>query len=309
MSIGRGIAATRPAFLSITVLAVMVGLAHGTWRGPGHMVDVWPVALLALFSVLLAHAATNVLNDVADADNGSDVQNIDRVAPFTGGSRFIQDGLLTRRQMFRLAGGLFAASVASGVVLLALSDLRLVWFGLAGLLLGVAYSAPPWQLMSRGWGEAAVAGAFAVIVAGADFVVRRALDPASSGAAWSLAAQAALILIVNEIPDRAADLAAGKRNLIVRLGPAGAAWLYGAVATASYAVLAFALAQSSLPSASALAALALPCGVSATVLIARHVGNPRAMRWPIVLTLTQAHVFAAGLLIGLLLAARQESIH
>lgn len=298
--VGKLVAATRPAFLTITALAVLVGLAHGAWRGAVRFVDVWPVATLALLGALLAHAATNVLNDVADADNGSDARNTDRVAPFTGGSRFIQDGLLSRRQMNRLAWRLFAASAGCGLVLLALTDARLCWFGLAGLLLGIAYSAPPLQLMSRGWGELAVAGAFGVLVGGADFVLRRQLDLATSGAGLSLGAQAALILIVNELPDRVADQAAGKRNLIVRLGAARAAWLYGGVAAASY----LALGLSDLPPFCALAVLALPCGVVATTLIARHAATPARLRLPIALTLVQAHLFAAGLWIGLTVADR-----
>jgi 1,4-dihydroxy-2-naphthoate octaprenyltransferase len=44
---------------------------------------------------LLTHAAVNVINDVADHHNGTDAANTARLFPFTGGSRFIQNGVLS----------------------------------------------------------------------------------------------------------------------------------------------------------------------------------------------------------------------
>jgi 1,4-dihydroxy-2-naphthoate polyprenyltransferase len=62
-------AAPRPAFLSITAIAVLLGFAHAG------RVGVPPSALLGILTLLgalVAPAAANVLNDVYDALSGSD---------------------------------------------------------------------------------------------------------------------------------------------------------------------------------------------------------------------------------------------
>jgi 1,4-dihydroxy-2-naphthoate octaprenyltransferase len=46
------------------------------------------------------------------------------------------------------------------------------------------------------------------------------------------------LLFINQFPDVKADAAAGKRNLVVRLGPQRARWLYALIAIAAYAWLA-----------------------------------------------------------------------
>ncbi len=105
--IGTLLLATRPAFLSITLVAVLVGLATPVSQGiPIHA----GLALASLAVALLAHAGANVLNDYHDHLNGCDAANTERVAPYTGGSRFIQDGRLTPEQTRRLALALLSAA-------------------------------------------------------------------------------------------------------------------------------------------------------------------------------------------------------
>ena len=88
MSIATLIAATRPAFLSVTLVGVILGLcsasADGAFRSP-------LLALVTLLFALIAHAGANVINDYYDAISGCDEANVDRIFPFTGGSRFIQN--------------------------------------------------------------------------------------------------------------------------------------------------------------------------------------------------------------------------
>lgn len=293
------LAATRPAFLSVTLLAVSLGFVLAWWHGAAVSPATLPALLLALLGALFAHAAANVLNDVADHDNGSDGCNVDRVAPFTGGSRFIQDGRLSRAQMLGWAAWLFAGCVVCGLLLLFLTDHRLLVFGLGGLLLGIAYSLPPCKLMARGLGEVAVACAWLVIVAGSDFVLRRQLDAGAWQAGLAFALQMGLILIVNQIPDYRADREVGKHNLVVRLGRDRAAALYGTVMLASYLAVLLAWSLGSLPAGALLSLAALPLGLIATRLIAQHALTPARLAGPIRLTLLQAHLVGALLILGL----------
>jgi hypothetical protein len=94
--------------------------------------------------------------------------------------------------------------------------------------LGLLYSLPGAQLSARGIGEAAVRFGLGVLpVLGAawlqtDFVDARVLLLCIPVSGWVTA-----ILIINEVPDIAADRAAHKRTLVVRFGASGARRIYG----------------------------------------------------------------------------------
>lgn len=254
----RLVMATRPAFLSASALAAVLGLAAAAYDGVG--LD--PVtAVLTVLGAVVIHAGVNVLNDYYDALGGSDEVNPDRIFPFTGGSRFIQNGVLSPRRMARLGWGLLALGAGIGLGLVTVAGPGLVAIGLAGLVLGWAYSARRVDLVGRGLGELAVAVGFGVLIPmGADWVQRGgfAWTPLAAGLPFGLLTLN--LLFVNQFPDRHADAAAGKRHWVVRLGPRRARWLYGPAALGAYAGLAAAVAAGALP-APALAAL-LPAWLS-----------------------------------------------
>lgn len=77
------------------MIAVLLGLACAHHQG---MVIGTVLAAFTLLGALLIHAGVNVLNDYYDALNGTDAINQQRIYPFTGGSRFIQNGVLGPEQ-------------------------------------------------------------------------------------------------------------------------------------------------------------------------------------------------------------------
>ena len=292
------LAATRPAFLTLTAVAVLLGWAASLHAGAA---PAWPEALATLAGALLAHAGANVLNDYHDARNGSDAANVDRIAPFTGGSRFIQDGLMTEAGTRALGVGLLAAVVPPGLWLVLRGDPGLLAIGAAGLLLAWAYSAPPLALMSRGWGEAGVAGAWWLVVVGAAHVPLRAFDPAAMVAAAGLAASMATVLFVNQFPDAGADAAAGKRNWVVRAGVGSARIGPALLLAAGHAAVAAGLAAGVLPLACAVSFAAAVPGAWAAREVIRHAHAPKRLAPAIRATLAAAH--AHGLLLAAGLAA------
>jgi len=220
--------ATRPKFFPASALPVLVGTAWGVQTSSKFAFLVFALALLATVCV---HAASNVLNDVGDDSGGTDRQNEDRIYPYTGGSRFIQTGIMSAREMARLGISLLAVAAIAGLVLLALKGPMILYFGLVGVALGVLYSLGPARLSSLGIGETAVAIGFGVVpVAGAAWLQGAALD--TSLLLFSLPVSAWV----------AADGATGKRTLPVRLGLPGTAILYVVLhvaATATTGWLAF----------------------------------------------------------------------
>jgi 1,4-dihydroxy-2-naphthoate octaprenyltransferase len=228
-------AATRPMFLTASILPVLAGSAWG-WRAKGSF-DLL-VFLTALLAVALVHAAVNVANDVADARSGTDDRNASRIHPFTGGSRFIQNGVLSQAQMARCAALLLAAGIALGLFLVYFEGLWILAFGAAGIGLGLAYSLPPLRLSARGLGEVAVALGFGVLpFSGAYWLQAETITTEALLLSLPISFWVMAVLVMNEVPDRNADAATGKRTLVVRLGSRRTAWLYAALQVAAFFML------------------------------------------------------------------------
>jgi len=290
----RYLLATRPAFLSITLAGCLLGFATALAGGVPFS---WMLAIVTLLLALLAHAGINVLNDYCDHLNGTDERNTRRIYPFTGGSRFIQNGVLTPSQVLGLAIVLFVLTMAGGLWLLGMSGMGLFWIGLAGLAIGWAYSAPPLQLNSRGLGELCVASGFLLIVAGADYVQRGGF----AALPWLVALPYALlvtnILFINQFPDRDADLASGKLHWVARLQPEIAARGYGLILLLAGFALLFSIVNGTLPRAGVVGLFALLPALLAWRQLQRLAVTPEHLAPAIRLTLLAAH------LLPLLLAA------
>jgi 1,4-dihydroxy-2-naphthoate octaprenyltransferase len=289
--------ATRPAFLTITLVGVLLGFAtawHAGLRFDGL------ATLATVLLAVLAHAGVNVLNDYFDHLNGTDAANADRLFPFTGGSRFIQNGVLTPRQTLAFGLLLFLAVILGGLWLVGHSGSGLWWVGLAGLLIGWAYSAPPLMLNSRGLGELCVAAGFLLVVVGADYVLRGSFALAS----WLLGLPYALmvtnILYINQFPDRTADLAAGKRHWVARLAPEQAAYGYGLILLLATGGLLGLVAGGWAPAWCLLALLAGLPAFKAARDLHRFAAQPGRLAPAIRATIAAAHLLAVLLALGLI---------
>lgn len=296
--VARYFAATRPAFLSASLMACLVGLA-GAWQG-GLAFDPW-LALVTLVFALLAHAGANVLNDYYDALNGTDAQNTQRIFPFTGGSRFIQNGVMTANEMRNYGFMLMVCVAAAGLWLMARSAPQLLYVGLAGLFIGWAYSAPPFRLNSRGLGELCVVAGFLAITVGADFVQRKAFSAQPVIAGLSYALLVANLLYINQFPDRAADLAAGKLHWVARLDVGKARWGYVLIALAAYGWLAAAVAFGLLPAWALLGWCSAPLTMKAARLLLLHAATAQRLADAIKATIGAMVVHGVLLSLGLAL--------
>ena len=152
--------ATRPAFLLASLIPACVGIAAAYAQ---HYTIHWGLVALTLLALALTHAGANVLNDYYDNLNNTDNLNTDRVFPFTGGSRFIQNRIITPEALYHWGIGLLVSACVLGLILSYWGGWRLLMVGLGGLILGWGYSAPPLRFNSRGLGELAVALGFGVL--------------------------------------------------------------------------------------------------------------------------------------------------
>ncbi len=241
----RAFHATRPKFFPASALPVLAGTSWGAYVSNSMDFYVFSLALLATVCV---HAASNVLNDVGDETIGTDRQNEQRIYPYTGGSRFIQMGILSKSRMARLGVALLTIAALAGLALIREKGPVVLLFGLAGIALGVLYSLGPLKLSALGLGETSVAAAFGVLpVTGAAWLQGAPIDNTLLLFSLPVSAWVAAILLINEVPDIEADGACGKGTLPVRLGLPATSRLYFAVQAAAFAIIVWLTAQGHLP--------------------------------------------------------------
>ena len=291
------LAATRPAFLSVTLVAVALGLANAVHQGAP--LSFW-LAAVTIFFALIAHAGANVINDYYDALSGCDAANTERMPPFTGGSRFIQNRVLTEKQTAYFGYALLCSVIPAGIWLVLQSGAGLLGIGLLGLFCGWAYSARPLKLQSRGLGEIAITIAWMMIVVGTDFVQQGhwSLSAWLIGLAYGLLV--ANVLFINQIPDRRADAATGKQTIIVRFGPEIAPCVSQAFYFGCTLVLGIAIIFQLLPISSLLALLAAGPAVLALRALFTDVTDRQQIMIAIRMTIMTCLMFGA-LLAGTLL--------
>jgi len=292
-------AATRPAFITASLMAALLGLAVA-WHAALDF-DVLLAGVTVLFA-LLAHAGVNVLNDYYDALNGTDEHNVERIFPFTGGSRFIQNGVLTLAQTRNFGFALLAGVALAGLWLMSRSAPQLLYVGLVGLFIGWAYSATPFKLNSRGWGELCVTAGILSITVGTYFVQSKHYDAAPFVAGLPYALLTMNLLYINQFPDRTADTAAGKLNWVARLDVQHARWGYVLIVAFAYLWLLLSVVLAWLPLLALLALFALPLSVNAARSLLRHAAQPQRLGDAIKLTIAAMMVHGALLSLALILS-------
>jgi 1,4-dihydroxy-2-naphthoate octaprenyltransferase len=226
--------ATRLPFLSATFVPVLLGIAVAANDGAFH----WWLGLLTLLGASFVHLGLNVANDVFDTMSGADQANV-TPTQFSGGSRVIHYGLVTMRGMAAMAVAFYVAAAAIGLFLAVDRGFwPLFLLGLAGMAISIAYTAPPLRLVHRGIGEFAVAAGFGpIMVLGAYYVQAQRFTAEAVFASLPVAILIALVLYVNEIPDRAGDAAAGKRTIPVRLSKEAVIAGYVGAAALAYGLI------------------------------------------------------------------------
>jgi 1,4-dihydroxy-2-naphthoate octaprenyltransferase len=238
--------ASRPKFLVASAAPVLVGSALGfatTGTFSSHLF------ILALLAIMALHSGANMANDYFDHISRNDWLN-QNPTPFSGGSRFIQDGILSPKTILLLALLALTVGAAIGIVIVFLTrSIFILILGLIGLLGGFFYTAPPLRLGYRSIGEPVIAFLFGLLpVYGSYYLQTQAIDFIPH-TVWLTPLIPAiivgvlifLVILVNEFPDVAADAAVNKRTLVVRFGIPLSVWIYRIALAASYLIAALAM--------------------------------------------------------------------
>lgn len=217
----------RAPFFTASALPVIVGTAVA-FADTGQFNII--LFILAVFATVALHAGANIANDYFDHISKNDWLN-DNKTPFSGGSRLIQQNLLTAGQVIVGAWiALFIGASIGLIIVIMTKSLFVLALGLIGILGGYFYTATPLKLGYRTAGEITIGLLFGILPVYGSFYVQTlnfSALPLPPGAI--VAVLISLVIFANEFPDFEADKAVNKKTLVVSLGIKNAANLYKAM--------------------------------------------------------------------------------
>ena len=129
---------TRPWSFPASSMPVLVSMMFLWSQG----IEVsWGLGIMALVNIILVHAAGNVWSDYHDYRKGVDADD-------TYGVRTLTDKLFTPKEVLTLSLTLQVLAVGMGLVMVWLTGITLLWFGMAGIALSLLY--PPLKYAAMG---------------------------------------------------------------------------------------------------------------------------------------------------------------
>lgn len=219
--------AARPKTLPAAFVPVLVGSAFAARDGRFQPV----AALLCLGFALLVQIGTNFANDYFDFLKGADTPQ--RVGP----ARAVAAGWVTPAAMRAAMLAVFAAAFVVGLGLIHFGGWWLLPLGIVSILCGLGYTGGPYPFAYHGLGDLFVFLFFGLVAVGATYFVQTGrVTPEVVLAAAAIGGLSANILVANNYRDRETDARAGKRTLVVRLGPTAATVQYALCLVLGFAV-------------------------------------------------------------------------
>jgi 1,4-dihydroxy-2-naphthoate octaprenyltransferase len=261
----RWLVLTRAAVLPMTLVsAAVAGLL--AVRKPGFQAGWFALAAVGL---LLAHAGNNLMNDLFDLEAGSDTRDYPRAlyAPHP-----VLSGMITRQGLALAAALVNLADAAILLVLWVARGWPVVAFALAGLVVSMAYTAPPVRLKKRGLGEPSVLLVWGpLMVGGTYFAATGHVSWTVIAASLPYALLATSVLLGKHIDKVPWDGPAGTRTLPVMIGERAARVLTQGMMAGFYVLLVALVATGILPWPALLGLL----GVTRLIRVWKAFGKPK----------------------------------
>ena len=240
--------ATRPWSFPASAMPVVAMAAYLWWDGK----MLWPMgAVWSLVSIVLFHAAANLLSDYRDYHNGVDHEDADCV-------RTLIDGILSSREVMTFSVVLMLLSAGIGIMLACLTHPLLIFVGGLGVMTGVFYT----EMKYVGIGDFAIFMAYAVLPAlGLPMAVSMQTGYGTLWLALPIGLITVAILHANNMRDTRTDADSCIRTLPMILGPRRSARVYAFEALFPFAWVAGCAAAGVFPLWSLASLLALPLAV------------------------------------------------
>jgi 1,4-dihydroxy-2-naphthoate octaprenyltransferase len=201
--------AARPRTLSASVMPVVLACVLAWQDGRFRWI---PAAVCFLFAVI-AQVVSNFFNDYSDFVKGSD--RADRLGP----QRAVAGGWIKASDMLRVSIVLMACGCMSGLILVYYAGWQLIFAGFAVCVGAFAYSAGPYPLAYKGWGDVCVVLFYGIIPVGFTYYVQTlAWTPPVTICGLAMGLVTTNILVANNYRDREQDAISGKRTTVVIFG-------------------------------------------------------------------------------------------
>jgi 1,4-dihydroxy-2-naphthoate octaprenyltransferase len=205
--------ATRPWSFTMTIISVSVGSALAAREGPFS----WGIYFLAVTGAVLMHAGTNLMNDYYDTRYGVDTE---QAATTQYRPHVIVHGLIPARQVLAGAYASFGAAALIGIYLTVTCGWTVLLIGIAGIIAGIGYTAPPMKYKYLALGEVSVFLMWGpLMVEGGYFVQRGMLGSGALLVSVPFGVLVALVLFANNIRDIEHDQGRHIRTIAILLGP------------------------------------------------------------------------------------------
>jgi 1,4-dihydroxy-2-naphthoate octaprenyltransferase len=248
----RWIVVTRAAVLPMTLFAGLVGGLLAVRHPDFDTLDL----ILAILGIVLAHLNNNLTNDLFDTSVGTDAESYPRAlyAPHP-----LLTNLVTKRQLYTAIGLTTVGDLAIAAILLERRGWGVVAFATAGIILSVAYTAPPLRLKKHGLGEPDVFVVWGPLMVGGTYLA------ATGDLPWQVIVASipygllcTTVLMGKHVDKIPYDEPAGTRTLPVILGDQRAKVVTLGLLAAFYLTVGVGIAVQALPWMTAIVVLALP---------------------------------------------------
>lgn len=243
-SIKSWLIATRPWSFPASAMPILVTCAYLFWLG--EPVN-WYLGLWTLVNIVLFHAAANCWSDYRDYMKGVDRED-------TIGGTSIVSGEFKASEIKGLSFTLLAVAAAAGIGLMLCTGMELLYFGLAGVVLIIAY---PW-LKYHALGDLDILLTYSVLpIMGTSYVVLGYIDLET---AWLMLPTGLItvgILHINNSRDIEQDRRANIRTLAMLMGKRLSAWVYVAEMLLPFVIIVIAVICGAMPWWSMAVAVAL----------------------------------------------------
>jgi 1,4-dihydroxy-2-naphthoate polyprenyltransferase len=218
MALSPWFMAARPRTLSLSVTPVLVGTALA-WAAEGEVP--WLPVLAALIASAFIQLGTNIHNDAADFERGSD--GPDRIGP----PRVTSSGLLSATTVNRGALVCFGIAAVLGLYLTSVGGWPILLLGILSIAAGWGYTGGPYPIAYTPLGEVFVVTFFGVAaVAGTYFLCRGHITASALMSGLAIGSLTSAVLLVNNYRDVVSDARAGRRTLPIVVGNDAAIVIY-----------------------------------------------------------------------------------
>jgi 1,4-dihydroxy-2-naphthoate octaprenyltransferase len=294
-SVKKWIMAIRAPFFTGIAIPIIFGATLAYYMtGNFH----WGLFFITLFGGILAHAGANLANDYYDHKTTDDDIN-PNFTPFSGGSRMIQNNILTPCAVLTGAFICWGLALIAGVYLTIVTPgYWVLILAAAGFLGGFFYTATKRAFSYNRVGELAILINFGVLpVMGSFYVQTGQFSWLSFWSSFPIGFLITAILYINQYPDYDADKAVHKNHLVVTLGRKRAKAGYYLLIFGSYFILIMIVLFGHLTPYSLAALLSFPVALKTARIFSREYEKVKE------LIPAQAGTIQVHLLVGLLMSA------